>query len=303
MKALAEFYERLCLLNARCEPDQIRWHPETRWIDPASLVENPSPVEAERLRSGSFRWMDATHVATGHKTKIPAQYLIPDFEAEEVGVVDAAGSTGAALGTRGDGGALRRGVFEVIERHAALPLSRAETLARRVTPLPESVSPIVDTLRRYKLEPYVFLLPALYDTPCVYVVVADASGVGPAVSLTTRAATTFSEAIADALLEALERRRPARIEELGRAADSAEPRIYPWEPIETLQEAQPLIDAAEPVPFSELAKRERTGAKLLEMLAADQRDVYSVDLTLPEVAAAGFEAIKMVIPGLGPIPA
>ncbi len=298
-KALAEFYERLCLFNVSASDELLPWDQKSGWIDPTSLALTPS----ESLREGLYSWLDATEVDTDRKTKIPAQVVIPEFGAAEHRIVDAVGSSGAALGSRGDGGSLKRGLFEVIERHTAARLSLEDRLKQRITGRLAQIRPIEATLRRYGLEPYVFLLPAVYETPCVLVAITDRSGVAPALSLATRAAPTFTDAIYTALFEALERRRPARIEELGRTPDSTDPRIYPWETMETLDEIEPLLTNAVTIPFSALPETPRTTKDLLACFAADDLDVFSVDLTLPEVAAAGFEATKIVIPGLGPMPA
>jgi ribosomal protein S12 methylthiotransferase accessory factor YcaO len=201
---------------------------------------------------------------------------------------------------------LERGLFEVLERYTVGALTFEERASRRVVSLPPEHQQIEQNLRRYRLEPYVFWLTGRYEAPWALVALTDHSGAGPALSFATRSAPTFAEAIYSALLESMERRRPARMEEASRETGSDAPRVYLWETLETLEtlaEIEPILKSAAPTSFDELPKTPRTAKQLLECFAADGLDVLSVDTTLPEVAAAGFEASKIVIPELGPMPA
>ena len=146
-------------------------------------------------------------------------------------------------------------------------------------------------------------MPAKWDVPCVLVALADRSGVAPALSIAMRAAPTFVAAVQIGLFEALERRRPARVEEAGREPGSNAPRIYPWESLDTLRELEPMFRAATEVPWATLPEAPVQQADLLGRVAADGFRVLCVELTLPEVRAAGFEAVKIVLPGLRPMPA
>ncbi len=300
-KALAEFYERLCLLNPRPSVPSASWR-EPAWVDPAAI---PAEVDSERadiLRQSPYAWLDAIEINSGRKTKIPAQAVVPGFGSDEERILPAVGPSGASLGRAGKPGRVARGLFEVLERHTSSVVPFAERIAQRVVELPAALQEVEADLRRYRLEPYVFWLQARYSTPWVLVALADHSGVGPALSFATRAAETFEDAIATALIESLERRRPARMEEADRQPGSDAPRLYPWEPLETLDRIEPKFNSAALTRFDDLPQTPRTAQDLLACFAADGLDVLSVDTTLPEVAAAGFETSKIVIPSLGPLP-
>jgi len=301
-KALAEFYERLCLYNVSRDDEPKPWDEDAGWIDPTLFDPVALPKRAAALRQSAYIWLDAVEIRTGGKTKLPAQTVIPGFGAEEERILVGVGPGGTALGRVGDGGALQRGLFEVLERFTFASSSLQERIQKRIVHLPPKFQSIEQVMRRYGLEPYVCPLQTKYSIPCVLVALTDYSGVAPAVSLAMRAASTYAAAIHTALFEALERRRPARIEETSRTEESTAPRVYPWESMETLREMEPLLKEAEPIEFSSLPDTPRTSEDLLACLATDDLDVFSVDLTLPEVAAAGFEATKIVIPGLGPMP-
>jgi ribosomal protein S12 methylthiotransferase accessory factor YcaO len=302
-KALAEYYERLCLYHPRPTATSSAWTEDSGWVDPVSLVGPVDRQRARQLRKGPYSWLDATEINTGRKTKIPAQAVVPGFGLEETRILPAVGSSGASLGRVGESGRLEHGLFEVLERYTVGALTFEERASRRVVSLPPEHQQIERDLRRYRLEPHVYWLTGRYEAPWVLVALTDHSGAGPALSFATRSAPTFAEAIYSALLESMERRRPARMEEAGRETGSDTPRVYPWETLETLAEIEPILKSAAPTSFDELPKTPRTAKQLLECFAADGLDVLSVDTTLPEVAAAGFETSKIVIPGLGPMPA
>src|SRR5690606_20164827 len=78
-KALAEFYERLCLCHPQVTESLEIWTPSSGWIDPASFLVSPDPSDIERVRRGSYSWLEATEIRSGRKTKIPTQTVVPGF--------------------------------------------------------------------------------------------------------------------------------------------------------------------------------------------------------------------------------
>lgn len=302
-RGLAEFYERLCLLNPRLSDPPAAWTEDSGWIDPVSLAGDVPSEERATFRSASYSWLNAIEVTTGRETKLPAQAVVPGFQSNEVRTLSAVGPAGASLGRQGEPGRVERGLFEVLERYTARTLSLAERFRQQVVTLPSEYQRIENYLRQYRLEPHVYWTPGRYSVPWVLVALTDTSGVGPALSYATRSAPTYYEAIGFALIEALERRRPARIENANRAPESSAPRVYPWETLEALSQIAPLMKNAATTPFADLPTTPLTAGQLLDRFAEDGLDVLSVDTTLPEVAAAGFEASKIVIPGLGPLSA
>src|SRR5690606_2567653 len=53
IKALAEFYERLCLYNVLHDAIPRTWHAAAGWLDPAALVADPTPSLVAQLRQSS----------------------------------------------------------------------------------------------------------------------------------------------------------------------------------------------------------------------------------------------------------
>ena len=304
-KALAEFYERLCLYNAHFGDELSRWDPQAGSADPASFIKLVARSDADRvraLRESEYRWIAAVEARTGRSTAVPAQVVIPDLEAEgETRILDAVGSSGAALGERGTEGAFERGLFEVVERCTVSSRDFHERLELRIVNMPPQVRELEEQLRRYRLEPYVFALPNPFSTPCVSVVLTDHSGVAPALSFSSRAAPTLEEAAHSGLLEALERRRPARVEQ--QTIRSGDRRVYPWEPVESLLKIEPSLKGAKTENFASLKREPVTFDELQAVVTRKAGEILVVDLTLPEVEAAGFEAVKVLAPGLGPMPA
>lgn len=302
-RGLAEFYERLCLLNPQPSDLLSARPPDSGWVDPAVLVRGVDSERTAKLRGAEYSWLKAVEVNTGREMKIPTQVVVPGFGEDEVRILPAVGPGGASLGHRGEPGRVERGLFEVLERHTSSITPYSERFRQRVVELPTEHERIANGLRKYRLEPYVFWKLGRYEAPWVLVVLTDHSGVGPALSFATRSAPTFHEAVNFALIEALERRRPARIENASRDPETKAPRVYPWATLDTLAKTLPLMDTAVATRFSDLPQSPRTASELLACFAADGVDVLSVDTTLPEVAAAGFEASKILIPSLGALDA
>ena len=303
LKALAEFYERLCLHNAAAEQAARPWR-EGADHDPASFAPAFLRADAamvERLRSASYRWKPAVRLATCAPTSVPAQVVLTSYDrGDEPAIQPKVGSSGAALGRRGDGGAWRRGLFEVVERHIASSFQIDAPGGERIVELPPRATATESVLRRYRLEPYVFPLRNAFDVPCIAVALTDHSGVGPALSRAMRAAPTWAAAIEEGLLEALERRRPARLERLRGEPENP---VYPWPTLDRMRRALPGMESARPIPYRALEAPELAPETLLERLETRGLEVLSVDLTVPEVAAAGLEVLKVLIPGFGPLPA
>ncbi len=296
LKALAELHERICLHNL--EPaDERRSAWNGSGARPASFAAAPS----EDLNSSSYCWLPARRIPDGEQTRVPAQVVLPNYDrGREPAILPKVGSSGCALGEKVDGGAWRRGLFEVMERHICSGFSIDTVRGPRIVDLPAGAAEIEDNLRRYRLEPFVFAMQNRFGIPCVAIALADASGVAPALSLAMRSARSWERAIEEGLLEALERRRPARLE---RSRGTPANPVYPWPTLDRLARARPAIEAAPEVPYNSLDEADISAEAILEDLGDKGLEVLLVDLTLPEVGAAGFEVARVLVPGLGPLPA
>ena len=79
--------------------------------------------------------------------------------------------------------------------------------------------------------------------------------------------------------------------------------MYPWEPMASLLKVEPSLKAAKTKNFASLPQEPVTFDELQTVVSREAGEIHLVDLTLPEVEAAGFEAVKVLAPALGPMPA
>jgi len=310
MKALAECYERICLHNCRYDTRPGPWRDSGRRLDPAIFAlpaDHKNEARLEEISGAAYHWIAACDIITGQDWQVPVQVVRPGFgESEDVAILPKVGSSGAALGPKGSRIALHHALFEVVERtsHGSLFQSSPRD---RITALPQRFDAMLGLLERYRLEPFVFLLPNSLNVPCVLVVTVDRSGVGPAMSHAGRAAPTFGEAMEAALLESIERRRPARLEQSSRFWKDVDPRprakrTYSWPTLADLESIEPKFIQGKSIEFDELEGRRVSLDDLIERLRKRGDQVLVCDMTLPEVGRAGFEALRVLVPSLGPLP-
>ena len=289
MKALGEALERYSAAVYRTE--EFRTEPAAP-IDPARFV---SPDDdGGRIR----RWHDAEHLETGETVQVPAELVV--FPPPERTIRPAI-TTGLGLGN-GGAGAIRSGLYEVIERDAAMLAwySTYEPMGLAVDD--EDFGTLVDRAESEGLSTTVLLLTQDVDVPVVAACV-HRDGAWPRFAAGTAARLDPTAAARGALEEAiqnwLELRRMGRerANEAGGAIGTH---------AEFPESTRAFVDAETTVPASTVGPSDPpTGEAelpaLLDRVAAAGLDAYAARLTPRDVETLGFEAVRVLVPEAQPL--
>jgi len=305
LKSLAEFYERLCLYRPERAGEPEAFRPDSDQLDPARFDYRRPKGDPDEVRRARLRWLPARDWDTGEAVRVPAQAVVPGLDkSEEIALVSNLNPGGSALGPLGEGGAFRRGLFEMIERFSTLRSDHDRSFVRRIDGWPGECDELLSVLKRYRLEPVALDYGQAFGVPCVMTVLFDRSGVATTTMTAHRAAGNYADALASGLFEALERRRPARLEQhlvfdqLG-PDDEVPHRRFQWTDLDYLAVFERQIGAMPVVSFDSLREQETSIEEAVERIRMLGHSIYVADLTLPEVREAGFEVIRVLIPELG----
>jgi len=313
--AYAECIERICLCASR--RDQCSRHAyinDGAHIDPAEFVAvNPDDQPCadnlfRKARTNELSWWPAEELTTGKLCNIPAQAVFSSSEfASEFQIVNESNSSGAAFGKKGGKRAVTSGLFEAIERDATVGAFLFRKPLDRIVNLPDSLQAIVRYMRQYRLEPVILNATSDIGVPTVLVLTIDRCDNG--LPLTTGAATgyEFSGAIHKALLESMQGRVARRLWFLDnkqpagtdmRSIAPAKRRISYWSQPSRLSELAFWLENPGTVDFDCLEGEHGDLDQTLEFFREKSVPVYSADITLSDVAAAGFETRVVVVPYL-----
>jgi ribosomal protein S12 methylthiotransferase accessory factor len=264
-------------------------------------------------------WVGATDLATGEPAWVPADLVflqaVAHAEAEHIGY---ATSNGLACGSTAIE-ALERALLELLERDAFMLAWWRRLSPPRLEPRNNSWTEAVD--RRYFRETgldYVALdLSSVHDVPTVVGIVRGPPGSGAALGVGGAAAPRVEDAWWRALAEAFAARsacRKLRLLAPGRVyaddgsdvscfddhicfygdEERAELAAFLW----SSSEARAPAD----VPALRGEPEERVAALVERVERAGSR-AFAVDVTAPDVAAAGLHVVRAVAPGLCPLDA
>ncbi len=290
MKALGEALERYSAAVYRT--DDFVTEPDAP-VDPARFV-RPDETADPTVRS----WYDAEHLETGEAVQLPASVVVfpPPGRAVRPAI-----TTGLGLGNGGSE-AIRSGLYEVIERDAAMlswystyePMGLAvddegfETLAARAAS--EGLSTTVS------------LLTQDIDVPVVAACV-HREGEWPRFAAGSSADLDPEAAARGALEEAiqnwLELRRMGKegaTEAGGAIGTHAD---FP-------EETRAFVDVGTTVPAATVGPAEPLSgeaelAALLDRVSASGLDAYAARLTPRDVESIGFESVRVVVPQAQPL--
>ena len=309
--AVAEMIERLSLANA--DPNKIetaRYSGGSERADPALFCPHTEaelgemPDYRRALHETAYQWWPARDRTSGSPVAIPAQRIFLRLDSEEDFQIRLERNcTGGAVGQRGTDQAFRTGLFESLERYTAARSYLDQPQPLRIVDLPAHLAELADYMERYRLKPFIFDTATDLDLPAVMVLTVDESGVGPAIGLGARCAATYEEAIRRALLESLQGRRAARMDKEARFPGpvddrTLEDRIHYWFGLERLRDLRPRLESPLRVSYSEVIRRDTTPEAVEARLCERGYHLFVADVTLPEVAAQGFEVLKVVVPEL-----
>ncbi|MCT9097290.1 YcaO-like family protein [Haloarchaeobius sp. HME9146] len=244
-------------------------------------------------------WVMGENLATEEETPLPAE--IVQFPPPEERYTDAI-TTGLGLGSSG-ADALVSGLTEVIERDATMLAwySTFEPLELRVDD--EAYQTLARRARSEGLRTTALLVTQDVDVPVVAVAVHRENGDWPAFAVGSGAALDPVDAARSGLAEALQNWMELR--SMGRSKSTDEPgAIAAFADFPSA--AADFLDAGGPVPATSVGPDDpATGAEAVDELVGRVTDAdltpYAVRLTPPDVAQAGFEAVRVVVPGAQPL--
>ncbi|GAB3697308.1 YcaO-like family protein [Halorubrum pallidum] len=272
---------------------------------PAATVPNPVPPDAfvrpesaaAYDRDDSLSWVTGEHLATGDVASLPAEFV--HFPPPETRYRPAI-TTGLGLGNSGSEAALS-GLYEVIERDATMTswYSTADPLGVEVDD--EAFAELKKRARAESLSVTPLLVTADVDVPVVAVGV-HREGDWPRFAAGSGADLDPAAAARSALAEALQNWTELRSMGEG-AADEQGAAIgrHADFPAET----RAFFDPETTVPAVSLG--EETDSSVAELSAVVERvgavglDSYVARVTTRDLAALGFEAVRVLVPGAQPL--
>ena len=318
IKAVAECLERLCVYN----PDPARFKISTRCpsserVDPASFRPHSKEQLAnldsylQPVRNSPYRWLPVTELPSGRSTAVPAQMVfISSIFDDEYPIRKEQITTGTALGVCGTDQALEAGLLEVVERDGCISAYLKKADIPRIVDLPPEIVELVHYFQRYLLEPHLFDVTSDLGIPTVLVITIDRTGIGPAVTVGSRASATFAGAIRGALLESVQCRRTSRVIKSVRFPNgfpseeevtSMQQRFYYWYPVERIADLEFWLHTGRRISYCELSSQQTTLSDATATIKGKGYHIFVADITLPEIKQRGFEVLKVVIPELHPL--
>ena len=299
MKALGEGLERYCAGVYR-EAEFVDAPPSAGTVDGRRAVRPSAFVRPDDREAGDapIPWVSGEDLATGDAAALPAEFVHypPPVERYRPPI-----TTGLGLGSSGVE-ALLSGLYEVIERDATMLAwySTYEPLGLSVAD--GGFAALVDRARAERLSVTPLLVTADVDVPVVAVAV-HRDGEWPRFAVGSGANLDAAAAARSALAEALQNWMELRAmgPEDARAEEGA---IGHYADFPAAAEA--LVDADGEVPASAVGPDPvPTGAAELDAVVSRavgaDLDAYAARLTTPDVAALGFEAVRVLSPTAQPL--
>jgi len=298
MKALGEGLERYCA--GVYDASDFETAPPgvvEGGVTPADVVrrDDAPAVDPE----DPIRWVPGVDLTSGDRTYLAAELV--QFPPPAERYADAI-TTGLGLGASG-AEALVSGLTEVIERDATMLAwySSFAPLALRVDA--EDYRTLEKRARSEGLEATALLVTQDVDVPVVAVAVHREDGEWPRFAVGSDAALDPEAAATDALAEALQNWMELR--SMGRLAANAEDGAigafadFP-------RAANTFLDANGPVPASSVGPEGLpSGTKRVDALVDAVTDAgltpYAARVTTRDVAALGFETVRVLVPGAQPL--
>ncbi len=312
IKATAECLERLCLekpFEDNIFVGEYRFGEE--FIDPAlfccySEEQINKLTFIEDVRKEKYIWWPIKDLL-GKTFLIPAQlvFISKDFD-NEFPIRKERISTGSALGSIDNQYAFQAGLLETMERDAFISAYITKKNIARIVNLPDELSKLINYLKRYQLEPYVFDIRNDLNVPTVLVITLDKTEIGSAINVGARADMEYFNAIKCALLESIQCRRTFRIEKKPKQIEpvkinSIDERLLYWSSTERIKDLDFWFKSPRTVNYEDLLEYNTTTEKVLETLTLKKYNIFVADITIPQIRANGFEVVKVIIPELHPL--
>jgi len=299
MKALGEGLERYCAGVYR-EAEFVDARPSAASVDGRRTTPPTAFVRPDDRDAGDdpLPWVPGEDLSTGDAVSLPAEFVHYPPPAERYRPPI---TTGLGLGSSGVE-AILSGLYEVIERDATMLAwySTYEPLGLAVDD--EGFSALVDRARAERLSVTPLLVTADVDVPVVAVAV-HREGAWPRFAVGSGANLDAAAAARSALAEALQNWMELR--SMGpKQAKAEEGAIGHYADFPAAAEA--FVSAEGEVPASTVGPDPApTGAAELDAVVSRATDAgldaSAARLTTPDVAALGFEAVRVLVPSAQPL--
>jgi ribosomal protein S12 methylthiotransferase accessory factor len=299
MKALGEGLERYCAGVYR-EAEFVDAPPSTTAVDGGRAIPPTAFVRPDDRDVGDdpLPWVPGEDLSTGDAVALPAEFVHYPPPAERYRPPI---TTGLGLGSSGVE-AILSGLYEVLERDATMLAWYSTYDPLGLTVDDEGFSALVDRARAERLSVTPLLVTADVDVPVVAVAV-HREGEWPRFAVGSGANLDAAAAARSALAEALQNWMELRA--MGpEEANAEEGAIGRYADLPAAAESFVAADGT--VPASTVGPDPvPTGVAELDAVVsratAAGLDAYAARLTTPDVAALGFEAVRVLVPAAQPL--
>lgn len=269
---------------------------------------------AYNLDKRNLHWIEGKSLISSKKILVPAQLIyVPYLYQHSEPLIRFPISTGAAAGATSSD-ALYRGICEIIERDAFMIAYLNKTPSPRIdlfSTNDKSIRNIVNTLRRYQLDPVVLDLTNNLKIPVFAAITVDRTGLGPAVSVGLKAGFDIKETIVGAIEESLMMRSWMRDKfiyndpEYKREKEitTIEDRAHFWFPVSAIKYLDFWIKnkTLKKINIQGGGRSNNKLEKIVELLKEKETDIIYVDITDKKIKKYGFVVVKVIIPQLHPL--
>ncbi|MFE5587706.1 YcaO-like family protein [Kitasatospora sp. NPDC056531] len=287
-------------------------------VAPSRFLCAQTSTDDDRRRADDIQraWVPGLSMATGSECLVPAQSVyLPYFASDEEGYLRDPLTTGAASGLS-RAAAARRGLLEVVERDAVMLMHYLQLEPARLDTRGCTDHRLVELLAdagRHNLHIRLFRIPTDLPAHVVVAQVIDPSGVGPEMTVGSKASLSLTDAMVGAALEAICFRRGLR-DRFDYAKNYAERHLRSGMDINCLEERtyywmQPgmsstlsYLDQAELAVAPEHFRDHVGSMRRLVSYILDQiGDIVVCDVATSDVREMGVSVVKVVIPELQPM--
>jgi len=317
IKSIAEFLERLSIFNPRVKSLIKSEYHGSAYVDPSLFLHYPdTQIKSgwhcrDRIRDGTYLWSGSVDYLNKKRVYLPAQlvYLSGIFKREQ-DIAPEQITTGAALGN-GLEHAFESGFLEVVERDAFIISYLNKRRVPRIVDFPDSVNDILQYLKRYYIDVFVFDITTDLEIPAVMAIAVDKRGFGPAISVGLKSGFDIENVILGSVTESIQSRRQIRFDREMSGARAKLPtesrirsikdRYYYWYPQRMIGHLDFWLKGNTAIGFDKLWAHSSSLKESVKQLRDRGYHIFYTDITLGELKKTGFVAGKVLIPELQPL--
>lgn len=317
IKATAEFLERLAIFNPQRPNFVKKMYVKDPYVDPKlfihySNIQMKSHKQLyERLENTEFLWSPAINYVNKKRIFVPAQllYLSKMFR-NEARIIPEQISTGAAF-SNNTKGAFESGFLEVVERDAFMISYLNKRKLTRVANFPDSINSIINYLKRYYIDIFVFDVTTDLNIPSFMTIAVDRRGFGPAVCVGMKSGFDLEKVISGSILEAVQARRQARFTKemegekfkfpKEHKIESKLDRYFYWYPTKMIKYLDFWLKNSQVINFSKIPSYTYSVNEGVSELRNRGYHIFYADMSLNEIKKLGFVVGKVIIPELQPL--